>query len=56
MDKEDKIIESILNEVYDRVNGENLSMEDLDYAALTLLRVKEYKKVEDGVIKGRESF
>lgn len=46
MDKEDRIINSILNEVQGRVEGGELSMEDLDYAALTLLRIKEYRKDE----------
>lgn len=50
MDKEDKIIDRLLDEIYDRVENRDLSMEDLDYAALTLLRVKEYRK--DEVIKG----
>jgi len=46
MDKEDRIINSILNEVQGRVETGELSMEDLDYAALTLLRIKEYRKDE----------
>lgn len=49
MDKEDRIVNAILDEVYDRVENRDLSMEDLAYAALTLLRIKEYRK--DDIIR-----
>lgn len=52
MDKEEKIVNAILDEVYDRVENRDLSMEDLDYAALTLLRIKEYKK--DDIVRGSD--
>lgn len=47
---EDEVVQKIIDTVYEKLDGE-MTVEDIDWAAMTMLRVKEHRGSKE-IIKG----
>jgi hypothetical protein len=54
MDTVEKTLQEIIDEVADRVKNSDLSLEDLNLAAVILLNVKARQEMETSVLSGRD--
>lgn len=51
----EKVLQKIVDQVYEKVKYDDVSMEDLYAAAVTLLNVREYSKPDVQILSGKEN-
>lgn len=54
MTEPEKVLQKIVDQLYEKVKYDDISIEDLYGASATLLNVREYSKQDVNILSGRE--